>query len=252
MIDKALAVLKAGGFTLIFIILLSVIALALAIERSAALWRFLDRARALGETVKRCLYRGALAEARTACERSSSPMADLYLIGFERLGRSTASALENAVERERQRVAIALKGPTWMLGTIGATAPFIGLFGTVVGIMRAFNEIGAQHKAGIDVVGPGISEALITTAFGIVVGIEAVMIFNYFSAKLLRTSLELKLMSEEFVEILQESRDVPQETAAAPGEKGKKDKKDTKDKKEKVPTPPPAAAAELPVDEEPA
>jgi biopolymer transport protein ExbB len=204
MVDKALAVLKAGGFTLSFIILLSIVALAIAVERSAALWRFLERARRLAETVKRCLYRGALAEARTACERSASPVADLFLVGFERFGRSSNHALEAAVERERQRVALALKGPTWMLGTIGAIAPFVGLFGTVVGIMRAFTEIGLKHAAGIDVVGPGISEALITTAFGIVVGIEAVMIYNYFQAKMLRTALELKLLAEEFVELLGE------------------------------------------------
>src|SRR5206468_12198720 len=99
-----------------------------AIERIGSLWGFLDRARSLAETVKRCLYRGALAEARASCERSRSPVADLFLVGFERHGRSDAQALEAAVERERQRVSLALKGQLWVLGTIGATAPFIGLF----------------------------------------------------------------------------------------------------------------------------
>src|SRR5688572_13795101 len=183
---------KAGGVTLVVILLSSVLALAIGVERLVALWRFLDRARSLGETVKRCLYRGALAEARAACERSSSPAADLFLVGFERLGRSEPVALGAAVERERQRVALSLKGQLWILGTIGATAPFIGLFGTVWGIMRAFNEIGVKHAAGIDVVGPGIAEALIATAFGIMVGIEAVMVYNYFQARLTKTALELK------------------------------------------------------------
>jgi len=205
--QSLMELLRAGGGTLVFILLCSVLVLGLAIERTMALWSFVDRARVLAETIKRCLYRGALAEARASCERSRSPAADLFLVGFERYGRSRDEALEAAVERERQRIALALKGPLWMLGTVGATAPFIGLFGTVVGIMRAFNEIGVQHKAGIDVVGPGISEALVTTACGIAVGILAVMVYNYFQSRLARVSMELKLMAEEFVELLREQKE---------------------------------------------
>jgi biopolymer transport protein ExbB len=198
--------LKAGGITLAVILVCSILVLAIAVERLAALWRFLDRARTLAETVKRCLYRGAVAEARTACERSTSLAAEFFLVGFERHGRSSGGALEAAVDRERQRVALTLKGQLWSLGTIGATAPFIGLFGTVWGILRAFEQIGVTHQAGIDVVGPGIAEALVTTAGGILVAIEAVIIYNYFMARLGRTSLELKLMAEEFVELLAEQK----------------------------------------------
>src|SRR5689334_1433985 len=196
--------MKAGGVTLGLILTCSVLVLAVGIERVAALWRFLDRARTLAETVKRCLYRGAVAEARAACERSSNLAAEFFLVGFERHGRSSEGALEAAVDRERQRVALTLKGQLWLLATIGATAPFIGLFGTVWGILRAFEQIGATHQAGIDVVGPGIAEALVTTAAGIVVAIEAMVIYNFFMARLQRMSLELKLMAEEFVELLRE------------------------------------------------
>jgi len=196
--------LKAGGITLVVILSCSVLVLGVAFERLASLWRFLDRARTLAETVKRCLYRGAVAEARAACERSSNLAAEIFLVGFERHGRSSEAALEAAVDRERQRVALTLKGQLWLLATIGATAPFIGLFGTVWGILRAFEQIGATHQAGIDVVGPGIAEALVTTAAGIIVAIEAMVIYNYFMARLGRTALELKLMAEEFVELLRE------------------------------------------------
>ena len=197
---------KAGGATIALITLCSILVLGIAVERAISLWSFLDRARTLFETVKRCLYRGAIAAARAACERSDSPAGDLFLVGFERHGRSDTQALEAAVDRERQRVALAMKGPLWAVGTIGALAPFIGLFGTVWGIMRAFNEIGAQKKAGIEVVGPGIAEALVTTAAGIAVGIGAVAVYNYFMSRLSRTATELKLMAEEFVELLREQR----------------------------------------------
>jgi biopolymer transport protein ExbB/TolQ len=212
--------LKAGGVTLGVILFCSVLVLAVAFERLASLWKFLDRARTLAETVKRCLYRGALAEARTACERSTSLAAEFFLVGFERHGRSVEAALEAAVDRERQRVALTLKGQLWLLATIGATAPFVGLFGTVWGILRAFEQIGATHQAGIDVVGPGIAEALVTTAAGIIVAIEAMVIYNYFMARLARTALELKLMAEEFVELLREQKPLParKDEAAAAGE----------------------------------
>jgi biopolymer transport protein ExbB/TolQ len=212
-------ILKEGGVTLVVILVCSIVVLAVALERLVALWKFLDRARTLAEAVKRGLYRGALAEARAACERSTSLAAEFFLVGFERHGRSSTVALEAAVDRERQRVGLALKGQLWLLATIGATAPFIGLFGTVWGILNAFKQIGATHQAGIDVVGPGIAEALVTTAAGIIVAIEAMVIYNYFMARLQRAALELKLMAEEFVELLREQK-VPERVAAAASQTG--------------------------------
>ncbi len=200
------AILRSGGITLAVIIACSLLALALALERLLMMWRFLDHTRTLGETIKRCLYRGALAEARTACERSPSAAAEIFLVGFERYGRSTDGALEAAVDRERQRTNLALKGHLWLLGTIAASAPFIGLFGTVLGILIAFGEISSTHRTGIDVVGGGIAEALYTTAAGILVAIEALFLYNYFMSRLARIGLEVKLIAEEFVEILRERK----------------------------------------------
>ena len=79
-----------------------------------------------------------------------------------------------------------------LLGTIGSTAPFIGLFGTVYGIMDAFLSIGNQQSANLPVVAPKIAEALIATAIGLVAAIPAVMAYNYFARKvqLLSDTLE--------------------------------------------------------------
>lgn len=199
------SLLKAGGFTLAAMLLCSVVAVAVAIERAIHLWSFTDRMRTLCETVKRCLYRGAMAEARAACERSKSPLAEVLLVGFERLGRSSPEVMGAAVDRERQRVALGLKGPLWILGTVGATTPFVGLFGTVVGIMAAFEAIGRTKQAGIEVVGPGIAEALISTAVGIGVAVVALLFFNFFQARLSRINVEMRLLVEEFVELLREN-----------------------------------------------
>ncbi len=197
-------IIQAGGVAMYLIIGCSVLAIAVAIERATAIWSYLTRAKDLADTVNRCVTRGALAEARTACERSKSPLADVLLVGFERQGRTSREALEGAVDRERLRITLDLKVRLWILGTIGATAPFVGLYGTVVGIMRAFHNIGQQGTGGFSVVSGGISEALVTTAAGILVAVEAVVIYNFFNQRLARVATELKLLVDEFLEILRE------------------------------------------------
>ena len=86
------------------------------------------------------------------------------------------------------------------LATIGSTAPFIGLFGTVVGILNAFQAIATQHTPGIGAVAGGISEALVTTAFGLFVAIPAVMTFNYFTNSVEAFDVEMDNSSSELVD----------------------------------------------------
>jgi biopolymer transport protein ExbB/biopolymer transport protein TolQ len=88
---------------------------------------------------------------------------------------------EHALQRAGDREIQELKRGLGVLASVGSTAPFIGLFGTVMGIVNAFSEIGKTGSAGFATVSAGIAEALITTAFGIAVAIPAVMLFNYFT-----------------------------------------------------------------------
>jgi biopolymer transport protein ExbB len=105
-----------------------------------------------------------------------------------------------AVERERQQVNLRLRRNVWILGTVGATAPFIGLFGTVVGIMQAFRQMAVTGQGGFAVVAAGISEALVATAGGIAVAIEAVVIYNFLNVHVGKLALQLKLVAEELLE----------------------------------------------------
>src|SRR5215470_10179584 len=141
----------AMGIVLAF----SVAALAVAIERAIAQWKFVTRARSLGETVTRCLARGAIEEGRSACERSRSPVADVFLVGYERLGRAKPEHVATAVHRERLRVNQDLRARLWMLGTVGATAPFVGLFGTVAGIIMAMGDLDHEKTVKLgEIAGP--------------------------------------------------------------------------------------------------
>ncbi|MBS2031647.1 MAG: MotA/TolQ/ExbB proton channel family protein [Deltaproteobacteria bacterium] len=189
---------------MVAIIACSILSIAVAVERTIALWSVGSDARNLGELISRHLFRGDIEEARKACERSRSIAADIFLAGFSRHGRTSFDAVASAVERERQQVGLKLRSHVWILGTIGATAPFVGLFGTVWGILHSFHQMAATGQGGFAVVAGGISEALVTTAGGILVAVEAVVLYNFFQTRLSRTGVELKLAADEFLELLKE------------------------------------------------
>jgi biopolymer transport protein ExbB/TolQ len=209
------SIIVNGGIPMWFIIGSSILALGVGLERAAAIWSLRTQAKLLTQTVVRCLSRGAVAEARAACERTTSPLAEVYLVGFERMGRGTRESLEGAVDRERQRLNLNFKSRLWILGTIGALAPFVGLFGTVVGIMNAFNNISTSGNVSITIVGKPIAEALVATAAGILVAVEAVVIYNYFNQHLARIAVEFKLMCEEYLDVLPRRVDDAVAAAAA-------------------------------------
>lgn len=203
-----LTLLKTGGVAMWIIAACSVIAVAVAVERVIALWGFFPRAKALADAMTRALYRGDPEDARAQAERSGSPAADLFLAAITpsagAKGLPAGDKLSAAVERQRQDVNLKLRQNLWILGTIGATAPFVGLFGTVVGIMRAFQQMAATGQGGFSVVAAGISEALVTTAGGIAVAIEAVVVFNWLNVRAQKLALQLKLLTEEYVEVVRE------------------------------------------------
>jgi biopolymer transport protein ExbB len=110
-----------------------------------------------------------------------------------------------AVERQRAQLGLRRRANLWILATIGATAPFVGLFGTVVGIMSAFRNMAASGHGGFAVVASGISEALITTAAGIAVAIEAVVLYNFFNTHAQKLAIQFRLLAEEYLEILKDA-----------------------------------------------
>ena len=90
----------------------------------------------------------------------------------------------------------------WVLGTIGSSAPFIGLFGTVVGIMRAFHSMALVGTGGFGVVAGGISEALIATALGLAIGIVALVFYNYLQNRVERIDGALRIGSARLLEAM--------------------------------------------------
>jgi biopolymer transport protein ExbB/TolQ len=95
-----------------------------------------------------------------------------------------------------------MKRRLWAIGTVGAIAPFVGLFGTVIGIIRAFADIAKEGAGGFAVVASGVSEALVATAGGIAIAVLAVAFYNYFQSRANRATVEVKLVVDEFLEQL--------------------------------------------------
>ena len=202
--EELIALVTHGGGTLVVIALCSIATVALAIERLVAMWRVVPDARALHEALSRELLRGDVAQARLIAGRSRALAADVFLAGFARHQQKKGQGFEAAVERERLALLLTLKRRLWAIGTIGTISPFVGLFGTVVGIMSAFSAMAESGTGGFAVVASGISQALVATASGIFVAIEAVVFYNFFQAKIARIAAELRLTVEEFCELLGE------------------------------------------------
>jgi biopolymer transport protein ExbB/biopolymer transport protein TolQ len=114
--------------------------------------------------------------------------------------RDLVGAVGRALDRAVSLTSAEMKKGTGGLATIGSSAPFIGLFGTVVGIINAFQGIATSGSGGLAAVSAGISEALITTAFGILVAVPAVMAFNYFTTRLERFQIEMSNSSAELLD----------------------------------------------------
>jgi biopolymer transport protein ExbB/biopolymer transport protein TolQ len=114
---------------------------------------------------------------------------------FDRVG-----AVRRATEMATTLTTAEMKKGLGWLATIGATAPFVGLFGTVFGIINAFSGMATSGSGGLAAVSAGIAEALITTAFGLLVAIPAVWAFNHFTERLERFTIEMNNASQELMD----------------------------------------------------
>lgn len=189
--------LQKGGITVVVLTLLSVLSIAITLERA---WAFNRFARALNETfsaIKDAMKEGGLQAVSTVCRVKPSPLSEVILSGLSRSGRSKEEVNE-AMELAGRRELLRLERSLGVLGTIGSTAPFIGLFGTVLGIIRAFSDLAIAQGGSPAAVADGIAEALIATAAGLFVAVPAVVAYNYFVRSASRHALELETSASEF------------------------------------------------------
>src|SRR5579863_8639266 len=158
---------------------------------------------------------GDLAQLYRAIEShgGATGMASIFEFGFRefaRLRQQAGASADQLLEGARRAMRVAqlkeidrLEQSLATLATVGSTSPYVGLFGTVWGIMSAFYSLGNVQQATLAMVAPGISEALITTAFGLFAAIPAVIAFNRFADQVSRLEIRFDAFTEEFSSILQ-------------------------------------------------
>lgn len=142
-------------------------------------------------------------------QQQNSGMERIFVAGFKEFQRAKARGSVDSIDGSDRAMRVALgreveklEGQLPMLATIGSTSPYIGLFGTVIGIMLSFHALADVTQATIALVAPGISEALIATAMGLFAAIPAVIFYNRFSDKVERIYAQYDAFKEEFSTIL--------------------------------------------------
>lgn len=200
---------KQGWPVLSVLLVMSIMSMAVLIDRWCAFRRTHCDAMQFVRHVIRIAEERGRAAARTYCGKYRLPVARASLAVFETRGPRDA-ALTHAIEMEVHQ----LETGVAMLGTIASIAPFVGLFGTVVGIIKAFGSI-AVNSGGTEVVSAGIAEALVTTACGLVVAIPAVAAYNYCAHKIKNLARETELAVYELLSWLAEYDASPSHPNAA-------------------------------------
>jgi biopolymer transport protein ExbB len=164
---------------MIIIFACSIMTLGFAIERGIYFWKRRGNPEATYRELSDKARSGGIKEALWVCQSSPHPVGAAAAAVLKHADLSPA-AVEEKLEIALSEQRLALERNLGVLGTMGNTAPLIGLLGTVWGIMRAFHDMAQTGSAGPSVVAAGVAEALFTTAAGLLVAVPAVMLYNHF------------------------------------------------------------------------
>lgn len=197
--------IKAGGWLMLPIILCSVVALAIVIERLWTLRRERIAPRDLVRQVWEQLRIGPLREAELESLRKNSPLGRVLATGLANVGHDR-SVMKESIEEVGRHEALELERYLNSLGTIAAISPLLGLLGTVFGMINVFNAITIHGVGNAGVLAGGISQALITTAAGLSVAIPALMFHRYFRGRVDELVVSMEQESLKMVEILHGDR----------------------------------------------
>ena len=201
-----------GGAVMVCLALLSVFSVGMIVDKNRRLNSAARQSEMFKSAFKKFMHGGSLHELIEATrQQQNSHVAQVVSAGIleydgvRQSGRDPVASVElvqSALRDSMSETLIQLKKGLGFLATIGSTAPFIGLFGTVVGIINAFRSIAATGSGGMSVVSGGIAEALVSTALGIFVAIPAVVAFNMFTGRVETYHVEMNRAATQLVNCL--------------------------------------------------
>jgi len=191
-------------------LLMSMASLYVMADRLLTLWRSQNESLGFARKLTKALQENSLdAVAKTSFGKGVGHLGRVITAGLaayksspENGGDLTFESVARALERQAQREIMVLRRGQGVLATVGATAPFVGLLGTVMGIVNAFQQMAAAGSGGLGTVSAGISEALITTAIGLLVAIPAVLAYNALQGWIDVRAVDISESSNELLDIV--------------------------------------------------
>jgi len=196
-----LALIKQGGVDIIVLLLLSVIAVAIVIERLVFFSHQHGDSKALLKALGQRIAADDLTGAIKVCSTNKGMLPRILAFGLQR-GSKNRADITDALSIALMENLNALERNLGIIGTIAVIAPFVGLFGTVLGIIHAFQDIAQKGNSSPAVVAAGVGEALVTTAAGLFVAVIAVVFFNYFKTRIKGYNQEMIVSANHLAEML--------------------------------------------------
>jgi biopolymer transport protein ExbB/TolQ len=194
-------IFREGGFIMYPLLIFSVAIWVVAIQKILFLNSFTRQYMKVDEDLQRSIQAKKFEDFKWIVNGASHAIKRPHEVLIEDFYESK-DQMNDRLNRRLSETTATLKKNLWILGTIGSSAPFVGLFGTVLGIMESFKEIGETGKSGFSVVASGISEALVATAAGIIVAVIAVMFYNYFQTKVAQIAADFRNRVEDTAELV--------------------------------------------------
>ncbi|MCD6335434.1 MAG: MotA/TolQ/ExbB proton channel family protein [Candidatus Latescibacteria bacterium] len=197
-----LSIVGKGGWLILPIVLCSLVAVVVIIERFLTLHRAKTNTASLIMKLRGALSSGDVEKALRICQETQGPIATVLSVGLER-HQEKRERIREALENAGNAEVFHLEKYTGVLATVAGVAPLIGFLGTVTGMIRAFMDIQALGgNVNADVLAGGLWEAMVTTAAGLAVGIPALIFYNYFIGRVQRFVFEIETGSEELLDLL--------------------------------------------------
>jgi len=194
--------IKIGGVTMVVLLALSVVSIAIILERIIS-YRIKSKLKRKDFMLKirQEMKKKNVDQAVRTCKDNPAPFVQVVYAGLSFLG-CREKEISNNMERQIIIETIILERFTSIIGTIGSVAVYIGLLGTILGILRAFHDVSITGSGGISVIIGGISEALSTTAAGLCIAVPAVAAYNYFMKKIEDFIKDMELAASETMDLI--------------------------------------------------
>ena len=196
-----LDVFEKGGFLMYPIFICSLIAITIFFERMFFLKSIKTKTKRFVLRVKNLVKKGSIELAISACRKSPTPISEIMLAGLMKFGRGRDEMKEAIEDSANQEIPVFERNLS-ILSTIGNITPLLGLLGTVFGMVKAFNVIAVMGVGKPEALAGGISEALLTTAFGLSIAIPTIVVYNYLSHRVDKLIKDMEVNCVDLIDLL--------------------------------------------------